>query len=101
MNAKREARRKRNLEDFARTQEAMPTGQKGAAYKIPPGPTYREHLENKLDSACKKYRSLPDGDPTLRGVIRGLAIALLIYEDSYNMNNKQKLLKIERQFMED
>lgn len=101
---KREARRKRDREDFIRvTQQAVP-----AKYRlnagVNAGPTYREHLENKLKGAVDSYnRATSSGDDdkarTARGVIRGLAIALLVYEDSYSMNDKAKLLKIERSFM--
>ena len=95
---KREARRKRNLEDYARTQQALPTGMKGTAYKIPPGPTYREHLEDEIKRAVanwKKARSR-DTDPlqvrAMRGVVRGLCRALLIFcgvcsylKENYNL----------------
>lgn len=104
---KREARRKRNLEDYARTQQALPTGMKGTAYKIPPGPTYREHLEDEIKRAVaqwKKARSR-DTDPlqvrAMRGVVRGLCRALLIYEDSYHKDDKEKLLKLEKEFLND
>lgn len=110
MNAKREARRKRDREDFVRitTQRLEDVGQHKHATSgkvgLAAGPTYREHLENKLEGACTRYRELDDPmsekGRVLRGMIRGLAMALLIYEDSYNMNDKAKLLKIERSFME-
>ena len=105
MNAKREARRKRDAEDFARVQATQLTGMKGTGYKIPPGPTYREHLENEIERSVKNWKRAraSDTDPlqvrAMRGVIRGLCRALLIYEDSYHMNDKDKLLKIEKGFL--
>lgn len=104
MNAKREARRKRDREDFLRaTRAAVPAKLRAEAGQHA-GPTYREHLENKLDAAVSAHkRATADGNKekvTLyRGIIRGLAMALTLYEDSYNYDTK--LLKIERQFMED
>lgn len=105
--SKREARQKRNREDFIRsTQAAVPAKFRADAGRYA-GPTYREHLENQLAKACDKWRATrkKDGSPltnhkvdVLRGIIRGLATALLIYEDSYNMS-QEKLLKIEKQFM--
>lgn len=102
---KREARRKRDQEDFIRatTAKVKPT-----EYGTPgqhAGYTYREHLENKLASTVEAYdlavaRDDKDKARTARGIIRGLAIALLIYEDSYSMNDKTKLLKLERSFMQ-
>ena len=109
MNAKREARRKRDREDFVRatTQRLEEVGSKHATsgkVGLAAGNTYREHLEDKLEAACARYkkldRPLSEKGRVLRGMIRGLAMALLIYEDSYNMNDKAKLLKIERSFME-
>ena len=86
-------------------QATHPVGMKGTAYKIPPGPTYREHLENEIARAVsnwKKARS-SDTDPlqvrAMRGVVRGLCRALLIYEDSYHMNDKDKLMKLEKEFL--
>ena len=107
LSAKREARRKRNLEDFARTQATQSTGMKGTAYKIPPGPTYREHLEDEITRAVKQWKKAraSDTDPlqvrAMRGVIRGLCRALLIYEDSYHKDDKDKLLKLEKEFLND
>jgi len=104
---KREARRKRNREDFVRatTQRLEEVGQHKHAVSgrvgANAGHTYREHLENKLASAVASYKDETDktSRAVKRGVVRGLAIALLIYEDSYNMNDKAKLLKLERSFM--
>lgn len=107
MSARREARRKRNLEDYARTQAAMPVGMKGTAYKIPPGPTYREHLENEIARSVANWKRAraSDTDPlqvrAMRGVVRGLCRALLIYEDSYHMNDKDRLMKLEKEFLND
>lgn len=103
--SKREARRARDKEDFLRaTRAKVPAKLREEAGRYA-GPTYREHLENKLASACAKYKQSEvrgEGYPQrdiLRGMIRGLAMALLIYEDSYSMNDKAKLLEIERSFM--
>jgi hypothetical protein len=101
---RRQARRSRDKEDFLRaTRAAVPAKFRAEAGRHA-GPTYREHLENKLESAVKAYNlNLARGDDdkarTARGMIRGLAIALLIYEDSYSMNDKAKLLKLEKEFM--
>lgn len=103
MNKKREARRKRDREDFIRATTAATSHYKRPAGTSSPGATagytYREHLENKLDRAVEVWRKKPTD--TARGVIRGLAIALLYYEDSYHADDKSKLLKLERQFMEE
>lgn len=103
MNAKREARRKRDREDFVRaTQARVPAKLREEAGRHA-GFTYREHLENKLESACTRYRDLDPSDDrakTLRGIIRGLAMALLLYEDSYSIDDKAKLIKLERSFMQ-
>jgi hypothetical protein len=101
---KREARRKRDKEDFIRaTRAAVPAKLREEAGRYA-GPTYREHLENKLESSVKALNlALARGDDdkarTARGIIRGLAIALLLYEDSYSIDDKAKLLKIEKEFM--
>jgi len=103
MNSQREARRKRDREDFVRaTQERVPAKLRSEAGRYA-GPTYREHLENKLEAACTRYRDLDPAEEkakTLRGIIRGLAMALLLYEDSYSIDDKAKLIKLERSFME-
>lgn len=99
---KREARQKRDREDFIRaTRAAVPAKFREEAGRHA-GPTYKEHLESKLVAACESYENEDDTNQKRikRGVIRGLAIALLLYEDSYSMNDKAKLLKIERSFME-
>jgi len=104
MNSQREARRKRDREDFVRaTQERVPAKLRSEAGRYA-GPTYREHLENKLEAACTRYRDLDqplsEKGRVLRGIIRGLAMALLLYEDSYSIDDKAKLIKLERSFME-
>lgn len=99
---KREARRKRDKEDFDRaTRAAVPAKLREEAGRYA-GPTYREHLENKLQSAVVSFNREDDTNQKRikRGVIRGLAIALLLYEDSYSIDDKAKLLKLERSFME-
>lgn len=101
MNKKREARRKRDKEDFERVTQQSLAGRKFVGFHVPAGPTYREQLEDKLTAACEKYHHYePEANPTLRGVIRGLAMALALYEDSYNYST-ERVKKIERQFMED
>jgi len=99
---KRAARQKRDREDFLRaTRASVPAKFREEAGRYA-GPTYKEHLERKLVAAVESYQTEDDSDKARikRGVIRGLAMALLIYEDSYSMNDKAKLLKIERSFME-
>lgn len=104
--SKREARRERDREDFLRaTRAKVPAKLREEAGRYA-GPTYREHLENKLTAACAKYREIvndtavpPSQVATVRGMIRGLAMALLLYEDSYSIDDKAKLLKLERSFM--
>lgn len=98
MNAKREARRKRDREDFERATTQAIKGRKYDGFRVPAGPTYREMLEDKLQAACTSYDR--DKTDTRRGVVRGLAIALALYEDSYNYST-ERVKKIERQFMED
>lgn len=85
------------------------------------GNTFREHLEDEIRKAVrvharlvKECQELADsfqkGDAwgeqgvehkrkAARGVIRGLCKALLIYEDSYNKDDKSKLAKIEKEFL--
>lgn len=104
MPTKREARRERDREDFLRaTRAKVPAKLREEAGRYA-GPTYREHLENKLKAACIKYKHITEeggvGDKlVVRGMIRGLAMALLLYEDSYSIDDKAKLLKLERSFM--
>lgn len=100
--SRREARRARDKDDFIRaTQAAVPAKHREEAGRNA-GPTYREHLENKLANAVSSWENETNDNSRniKRGVIRGLAIALLLYEDSYSMNDKAKLLKIERSFMQ-
>lgn len=84
------------------------------------GNTYREHLEDEIRKAvrmharlvkeCEKLADQPDSDAwgsegvehkrkAARGIIRGLCKALLIYEDSYNKDDKRKLARIEKEFL--
>jgi hypothetical protein len=84
------------------------------------GNTYREHLEDEIRKAVRVYHRLskealdiettdpknswgPEGiehkRKATRGMIRGLVKALLIYEDSYNMNDKNLLLRMEKEFL--
>ncbi len=115
---KREARRKRDREDFVRTTTQAvtkagldkPMNKLGITDRgVNAGHTYREHLENEIERAVVQYRKARKGvgdlDPlqvrAMRGVIRGLCRALLIYEDSYHMHDKAKLAKLEKEFLND
>ena len=98
---KREARRTRDREDFIRaTQQRVPAANRENAGRYA-GNTYREHLEDKMIAHVEAWSKEQDHDKKaiLRGIIRGLAIALLIYEDSYSIDDKRKLLELERSFM--
>lgn len=101
MNAKREARRKRDQEDFLRvtTQSIKDHGIKlpaGTVIGNTHGPTYREHLEDRLAKAVESYRN--DRTEVRRGIVRGLAIALALYENSYDASI-ERIKKIEKEFM--
>lgn len=109
MNAKREARRKRDHEDFVRatTQRLEAVGQHKHAVSgrvgANAGPTYREHLENELEKMVAKYtaaqaRGDDDKARTARGIIRGLAMALSLYENSYDYTT-QRIVKTEKGFL--
>lgn len=82
------------------------------------GNTFREHLEDEIRKAVRVYRKLNDqvtsapsgtdlwGEAGLehkrkaaRGVVRGLCKALLIYEDSYNKDDMNRLKQIEKEFL--
>jgi len=101
---RRQARRERDREDFIRaTQARVPAKLREDAGKYA-GPTYREHLENELAKMVEKYngaraRGDEDKTRTARGIIRGLAMALSLYENSYDYTTQQ-LVKIEKGFME-
>jgi hypothetical protein len=120
----RQARRERNREDFIRatrqglkdnghTKESLTAG-------VNAGATYREHLEDEIRKCVRVFHRLtkealdlettdpknswgPEGvehkRKAARGVIRGLCKALLIYEDSYNKDDKHALAKIEKEFL--
>ena len=104
---KREARRKRDREDFDRATRQAVSGRKIDGFHIPAGPTYREHLEDEIVRAVKQWKKAraSDMDPlqvrAMRGVVRGLCRALLIYEDSYHKDDKDRLLKLEKEFLND
>lgn len=104
-SSKREARRKRNREDFERATLQSIKGRKIDGFHVPAGPTFREHLEDEITRAVKQWKKArsSDTDPlqvrAMRGVIRGLCRALLIYEDSYHKDDKDNLLKLEKQFL--
>ena len=129
MSSAREARRKRNRDDFVRAtrqgladaghHKLVDTAGKYA------GNTYREHLEDEIRKAVRVYKRIeaqalaldpvnnPQDPPVdswgpqgvehkrkaARGVIRGLCKALLIYEDSYNKDDIHALKKIEKDFL--
>jgi len=103
MEARRQARRKRDREDFIRaTQARVPAKLREDAGKYA-GPTYREHLENELAAMVERYngakaRGDDDKARTARGIIRGLAMALSLYENSYDYTTQQ-IVKIEKGFM--
>lgn len=91
------------------------------------GNTYREHLEDEIRKSVRVYKRIeaaavavdPVNNPTdppvdswgpqgiehrrkaARGVIRGLCKALLMYEDSYDKDNVDRLKKMEREFLND
>lgn len=104
---RREARRKRDREDFVRATTAAI-----APYKIPlgssspganAGNTYREHLEDELRKMVRKHDALLDAKlqdkaKTARGIIRGLAMALALYEDSYNYS-VANIKRVEEDFL--
>lgn len=110
MNAKREARRKRDREDFVR---ATTQGMKAAGHKPAPagtsapgacaGNTYREHLEDKLEATAGAHRRAKADNneekvQLYRGIIRGLAMALALYENSYDYSI-ERVKKIEKGFL--
>lgn len=124
MSSKRQARRERNREDFLRaTQQTLQDNGHGkyvAIAGVNAGLTFREHLEDEIRKAVRVYHrlskealNLEQTDPknswgpegvehkrkAARGVIRGLCKALLIYEDSYNKDDKARLLQIEKEFL--
>lgn len=127
MTSSREARRARNREDFLRaTRQGLHDAghhkhaESGTA-GVNAGNTYREHLEDEIRKAVRVYKRIeaqalsadPETNPVdswgpqgvehkrkaARGVIRGLCKALLIYEDSYNKDDKHMLAKIEKEFL--
>ena len=126
--SKREARRERNREDFLRATTAairQADPKHASVYRgqigINAGNTYREHLEDEIRKAVRVHKKLVDecqrmadnfetgnswGEQGVehkrkaaRGVIRGLCKALLIYEDSYNKDDKLKLVRMEKEFL--
>lgn len=104
---RREARRKRDREDFVRA-----TTQAIAPYKIPlgssspganAGNTYREHLEDELKKYVRKYDALQDAGQkdkakTARGIIRGLAMAIALHENSYDYT-VERIKQVEDDFL--
>ena len=107
MSAKREARRKRDREDFVRATTQSLKDLKLRHDGTPPGAcagnTYREHLEEKIEGMVTAYnqavkRKEKDKAKTARGAIRGLVMALALYEDSYNYSI-ERVKKIEKEFL--
>jgi hypothetical protein len=124
--SKREARRERNREDFRRatTASVQESGHKMPHGSSAPGScagnTYQEHIEDEIRKAVRALhrvtaeieKAADDSTADMwsntglevkrkaaRGVIRGLTKALLIYEDSYDMDNKHRLLQMEKEFL--
>lgn len=106
---KREARRQRNREDFVRatTSAIAATGQKVPLGSSTPGAnagnTYREHLEDELKKMVRKHDALLDAKQldkakTARGIIRGLAMALALYENSYDYT-VERIKAVEEDFL--
>jgi hypothetical protein len=107
---KREARAKRDREDFIRatTQAIANSGNKIPLGSSTPGAnagnTYREHLENELRKMVRKYDAMRDArvDPgrvrAQRGIIRGLAMALALYENSYDYT-VERIKQVEEDFL--
>jgi len=122
MSAARTARRERNREDFLRaTRQGL---REAGHHKLVgtagdnAGKTIEEHLEDELAKACRVYNRLTEQAAKeskdvdqwgvegielkrgkARGLVRGLAKALLIYRDSYNIDNKHMLAQIEKEFL--
>lgn len=124
MSASRTARRERNREDFLRaTRQGLRDAghhKQVATAGVNAGLTIEEHLEDELAKACRVYNRLTEQATNpgeyqnvdqwgaegielkrgkARGLVRGLAKALLIYRDSYNKDNKHMLAQIEKEFM--
>lgn len=129
MSSAREARRARNREDFLRaTRQGLHDAghhkhaESGTA-GVNAGNTYREHLEEEIRKAVRVFKRIEQQalavdpeDPNApsswgpqgvehkrkaaRGVVRGLCKALLIYEDSYNKDDINRLKQIEREFLD-
>jgi len=128
MTSQRQARRIRDRQDFVRAttvaiQKVDP--KHAAAYHNRigenAGNTYREHVEDEIRKAVRVYNrimaeiqkaqdaheyvdlwgenGLEHKRKAARGYIRGLCKALLIYERSYDKDNKQILAALEREFL--
>ena len=101
-----------------RTQGEAKSNRKLTGWSVPPGPTILEHVESKLRKAVKQFRKAENaliaaeqhGDSIdilqaqtradkARGVVRGLAIGVLANRNSYYLDDKSKLLAIEKEFM--
>lgn len=123
MTSRREARRARNREDFERAtreglREAGHTKLLADAGKYA-GPTIRESIEDEIRKAVRLHNKIeqqclnPDvlgPDPwsatgvehkrkAARGVIRGLCKALLIVETPYRKDDRDALLRMEKEFL--
>lgn len=111
---KREARRQRNAEDFKRaTQQAVaehPSHLKSLNKMGIPlahvgkyaGNSLKDHLEDQMKIAVRSYKRKKEaGEPTntARGIIRGLAIGILAYENSYSLGDPDAIKAIEKEFM--
>ena len=90
-----------------RIQGEAKRNRKDHGFKVPPGKTLQEHTEDQLRAAVKNYYRIRDEAVDdrrayiARGVVRGLAWAVLIHRNSYRLDDKKLLLKIERDFLEE
>lgn len=122
MTSRREARRARNREDFERAtreglREAGHTKLLADAGKYA-GPTIRESIEDEIRKAVRVHNRIEgqvidapdDADlwsatglehkrKAARGVIRGLCKALLIVETPYRKDDRDALLRMEKEFL--
>lgn len=113
---RRDARRERNRADYERATQARvaehPSHMKSLAkLGISPtsvgsyaGNTLQEHLEDQMKKAVTTYRQHKvkgnvDKAQTARGIVRGLAIAILAYENSYSLGDPDAIKAIEKEFL--
>jgi hypothetical protein len=95
-----------------REQGEAKKNRKLTGWSVPPGPTIMEHTEARLAEAVTKWRkeqlqasSAIDKEKAQnrvsmrRGIIRGLAIAVLAHRNSYYLDDISMVQKIEKEFM--